>query len=86
MEISHQNNCYQNIKNNWYFTQVKYIFPKEIPLITYKLLIVPHLNYGLPLLGVNLKDLFLLQKKAIPLVMHNSYTSHTELIFKKRDC
>ena len=26
MEISHKNDCYQNIKNNWYFTQVKIYF------------------------------------------------------------
>ena len=63
--------------------KLKYIFPKEILLIIYKSLIVPHLNYGLLLWGVNLKDIFLLQKKAIRLVTHNSYTSHTEPIFKE---
>ena len=36
------NDCYQNIKNNWHFTQ----FPKEILVIIYKSLIMPHLNYG----------------------------------------
>ena len=45
---------------------------------------MPHLNYGLLLWGVNLKDIFLLQKKAIRLVTHNSYTSHTEPIFKEK--
>ena len=45
---------------------------------------MPHLNYGLLLWGVNLKDIFLHQKKAIRLVMHNSYTSHTEPIFKQK--
>ena len=45
--------------------KLKYIFPKEILLIIYKSLIVPHLNYGLLLWGVNLKDIFLFQKKAI---------------------
>ena len=64
--------------------KLKYIFPKEILLILYKSLIVPHLNYGLLLWGVNLKDIFLLQKKAIRLVTHNSYTSHTEPIFKEK--
>ena len=64
--------------------KLKYIFPKEILLIIYKSLIVPHLNYGLLLWGVNLKDIFLLQKKAIRLVTHNSYTSHTEPIFKEK--
>ena len=43
---------------------------------------MPHLNYGLLLWGVNLKDIFLLQKKAIRLVTHNTYNSHTEPIFK----
>ena len=33
--------------------KLKYIFPKEILLIIYKSLIVPHLNYGLLLWGVN---------------------------------
>ena len=81
MEISHKIDCYQNIKNILYFTQVKIILPKEILLIIYKSLIVPHLNYGLLLWGVNLKDIFLQKKKAIRLVTHNSYTSHTEPIF-----
>ena len=64
--------------------KLKYIFPKEILLIIYKSLIVPHLIYGLLLWGVNLKDIFLLQKKAIRLVTHNSYTSHTKPIFKEK--
>ena len=29
MEISHENDCYQNIKNNWYFTQVKIYFSER---------------------------------------------------------
>ena len=66
------------------FRLLKYIFPKEILLITYKSLNVPHLNYGLLLLRVNLKDIFLLQKKDIRLVTHNSYTSHTEPIIKEK--
>ena len=45
---------------------------------------MPHLNYGLLLWGVNLKDIFLFQKKAIQLVTHNSYTSHTQPIFKEK--
>ena len=71
------------IKINWYFTQVKIYNPKEILFIIYKSLIMPHLNYGLLLWGVNLKDIFLLQKKAIRLVRHNTYNSHTEPIFKE---
>ena len=34
---------------------------------------MPHLNYGLLLWGVNLKDIFLLQKKVIRLVTNNTY-------------
>ena len=64
--------------------KLKYIFSKKILLILYKSVIVPHLNYGLLLWGANLKDMFLLQKKAIRLVTHNSYTSHTEPIFKEK--
>ena len=45
--------------------KLKCIFPKESLLIIYKSLIVPQLNFGLLLWGVNLKDIFLLQKKAI---------------------
>ena len=63
--------------------KLKYIFPKEILLIIYKSLIMPHLNYGLLLWGVNLKDIFLQKKKAIRLVTHNTYNSHTEPIFKE---
>ena len=64
--------------------KLKYIFSKEILLIIYKSLIVPHLKNGLLLWGVNLKDIFLFQKKAIRLVTHNSYTSHTEPMFKEK--
>ena len=64
--------------------KLNYFFPKEILLIIYKSLIVPLLNYGLLLWGVNLKNIFRLQKKAIRLVKHNSYTSHTEPIFKEK--
>ena len=45
---------------------------------------MPHLNYGLLLWGVNLKDIYLLQKKAIRLVTHYTYNSHTKPIFKKK--
>ena len=44
--------------------KLKNIFPKEILLIIYKSLIVPHLNYSLLLWGGNIKDIFLLRKKA----------------------
>ena len=62
---------------------LKYIFLKKIILIIYKSLIMPHLNYGFLLWGLNLKNICLLQKKAIRLVTHNTYNSHTELIFKE---
>ena len=65
--------------------KLKYIFPKEILLIIYKSLSMPHLNYGHLLWGVNLKDIFLLQKKAIRLVTDNTYNSHTEPILRKMD-
>ena len=65
--------------------KLKYIFSKEILLIIYKSLIMPHLNYSLLLWGVNLKDIFLLQKKAIRLVTHNTYNSHIEPILRKMD-
>ena len=29
MEISHKNDCYQNIENNWHFTQVKIYFSER---------------------------------------------------------
>ena len=45
--------------------KLKYIFLKEILLIIYKSLTMLHLNYGLSLWGVNLKNIFFLQKKAI---------------------
>ena len=63
--------------------KLKYIFPKEILFIIYKSLIIPHLNYGLLLWGVNLKDIFFLHKKAIRLVTHNTYNSRAEPIFKE---
>ena len=44
---------------------------------------MPNLNYGLLLWGVNLKNIFLQKEKAIRLVTHNTYNSHTESIFKE---
>ena len=44
---------------------------------------MPHLKYGLLLWGVNLKDIFPLKKKAMRLVTHNTYNSHTEPIVKE---
>ena len=44
---------------------------------------MPNLNYGFLLWGVNLKDIFLLQKKVIRLVTPNTHNSHTEPIFKE---
>ena len=87
MEISHKNVCYQTIKNIWYFTQVKIYFSKinsinNIQITNCAMNIF--MNIFLLLWGVNLKDIFLLQKKAIRLVTHNSYTSHTEPIFKEK--
>ena len=57
------NGCYHNIKNNWNLNFVHWYvnkqdekyFPKEILLIIYKSLIMPHLNYGFLLWGVNLR-------------------------------
>ena len=46
-------------KNNWYFRQVKKYFSEKFFLIIYKSLIVPHLNYGLLLWRVNLKDIII---------------------------
>ena len=63
--------------------KLKYIFPKEILLTIYISLSMPHLNYGILLWGVNLKDIFLPQKKAIRLVTHNTYNLHTKPIFKE---
>ena len=80
MEISHKNDCYQNIKNKWYLTQVKLYFSKRnsIQIINCALF-----ELWSPITwGVNLKDIFLLPKKAIRLVTRNSYTSHTEPILR----
>ena len=81
--MSHKIIAIKISKINGILHKLKYIFPKEILLIIYKSLIVLHLNYGLLLWGVNLKNIFLLQKKAIRLVTHSSYTSHTEQIFNE---
>ena len=44
---------------------------------------MPHLNYGLLLWGPHLGRLVTLQKKAIRVVSHSDYLSHTDLIFKE---
>ena len=73
MGISHSNDYYQNIKNIWYFTQVKIYFSERNS--TNNIQITTCVTYGLR--GVNLKYIFLLRKKAIRLVTHNSYTSQS---------
>ena len=85
MEISHKNYCYQNIKNNCYYTQVKIYFSERNSINFIQITNCATFELWSPIIwGVNLKDIFLLQKKAIRLVTHNSYTSHTEPIFKEK--
>ena len=63
--------------------RLKYIYPKHILLTLYNSLFVPHLNYGSLVWGANLNRLCLIQKKAIRIITHSNYLSHTEPLFKE---
>ena len=66
---------------------VRHYFPTHILQNIYATLISPYLNYGILAWGnaskFLLDTLFLLQKRAIRIINHSSYLSHTNDLFKK---
>ena len=62
--------------------ELKNFLPSVALLHTYNSLIAAHLNYGILLWQQHCSKLFLLQKKAIGIISHVSYNSHTSGLFK----
>ena len=62
--------------------KLKNFLPSVALLHIYNALIAPHLNYGILLWQQHCDKLFLLQKKAIRIISHVSYNSHTSGLFK----
>ena len=66
--------------------RLKNTFPKEILLMLYNTLIVPHFRYCLLVWGskvVTDHPIHLLQKKALRIITNNTYTAHSEPICKE---
>ena len=61
----------------------KSIYPLHILKIIYCSLVQSKLLYGLLLWGVDLKNISVLQKKAIRIINGSNFYSHTEPLFKK---
>ena len=65
--------------------KLKHILPQQIlsTIYTSLLVVTPHLNFGILLLGDEATRIYKLQKKAIRTISKSKYNAHTEPIFKK---
>ena len=61
---------------------MKMIFPQEILLSIYNILILPHLNYCILSWGKYCEQITLLQKRAMRAVCYTKYNANTEPLFK----
>ena len=72
-------------RNIGIINKVKYYFPTHILLNLYSTLILPHLNYGIVAWGncadCLLNRILLLQKKAMRIICHADFRSHTDALF-----
>ena len=65
---------------------MKDIYPKNILLTLYNILIVPHLNYWILTWGSNIvngHEIHILQKKALRIITDSDYIAHSEPICKE---
>ena len=61
--------------------RLKNTFPSEVLKTLYKSLVLSYINYGLLLCGVEVKNLEVIQKRAIRLITGSNYIAHTEPLF-----
>ena len=61
--------------------RLKNTFPSEVLKTLYKSLVLSYVNYGLLLWGVEVKNLEVIQKRAIRLITGSNYIAHTEPLF-----
>ena len=65
-------------------SRLKHILPSHILVTIYNSLFLPHIHYGITLLGFNpCSRLIILQKKAIRAITNSKYNAHTEPLFSK---
>ena len=69
-------------KVNGILNKLKHFLPRDILLLLYNSLILPHLNYGAMLWENNCDKLFVLQKKALRIITCSRYNCHTNPLFK----
>ena len=62
--------------------RLRYVYPEQVLLQIYNSLFIVHINYGLPVWGVDTDRLFKLQKKAVRIITGNYYIADSEPIFK----
>ena len=62
--------------------QLKHVLPQHISLLFYNTIILPHINYMIPVWGHHHKSIKQLQKRAIWLITLSKYLVHTEPLFK----
>ena len=60
---------------------LKNTFPLEVLITLYKSLVLSYIYYGLLLWGVEVKNLEIIQKRAIRLRTGSNYIAHTEPLF-----
>ena len=61
--------------------RLKNTFLSEVLKTLYKSLVLSYINYGLLLWGVEVKNLEVIQKRAIRLITGSNYIAHTEPLF-----
>ena len=63
--------------------KIKFQVPQHILLTIYHSLVMSHCNFHLVIWGHNCASIFKLQKKAIRIITHSHFQSHTSLLFRK---
>ena len=61
--------------------RLKRFLPVDVLKIIYNALVLPYLNYGLLLWGLNFKRIFKLQKWAVRAITSSKFRAHTERLF-----
>ena len=66
--------------------RLKSVYPLAVLLTLYNTLVLPYFNYCILLWGSKIKEnhqLYLLQKKAVRIITHSNYITHTEPLCKQ---
>jgi len=69
-------------RTNGILSKLKHTLPVFTLVNIYNALVLPHLNYGVFLWGWKNNKVNTLQKKAIRIISHSRYNSHTSIVFK----